>query len=317
MTSNQNPSNTRGPRRLFRLAGAALLASAAATTAFAQATPAPATPTTAAGSTASESAGQRGDNRRVAEHRRERGGKHHRAGRGGRGGPHGMHRMFSPAKVAGALAAIETGIGVRPDQMESWRAFTSALVDFADASQPPRMGRGPDGMRMMPNADADPADAADDEVAEDQATDETDGSDDTETMSEASDTSEADDAVAGQGGDFGAFRMLDRMADRAIARGDKAETLKSALADLQTTLTPQQITTARSLVRSMMRDARAEHRMKMRARVGERGGHHGRMGRGGDHGEMHRRHHGGGKHEGGNRRHERHHGGGEQRPDRG
>ena len=75
-----------------------------------------------------------------------------------------------------------------------------------------------------------------------------------------------------------AFRFLDRMADRAIERGDKAEALKSAIDGLKGVLTDEQVATARGLVRSMMMEAHQRHH-------GRHGGwrHHG-WDRGGERG---------------------------------
>ncbi|MAU98862.1 MAG: hypothetical protein CMP81_23760 [Fulvimarina sp.] len=175
----------------------------------------------------------------------------------GRHGPRGM--MMSPAKLAGALAALETGVGIQPDQMATWRTFTGALIAFAESVQPPRrgmhgMGPGPRGME-----------------ADDEADDAADAPDVTAPQDGAAKASPDDSALQTQDGQRGlfAFRMLDRFADRAIEAGDRAETLKSAMADLERTLTPEQIDTARGLVRSMMRDMRHEWRR------GEHGPRHG------------------------------------------
>ncbi|HEX2020194.1 MAG TPA: hypothetical protein VGO17_14760 [Aurantimonas sp.] len=278
-------TRTRRPSKVIALLGAALLAGTAAAHAQAPAQ-GQGTPSAAQAGPATPGA-QRGDGPRMGQYH-HRGGRHHmQRGYGGMRGHARMMQMFSPAKVAGALAAIETGIGVQPDQMEAWRNFTGALVAFADGAQPPHMGMRRGGVRMMPNANAAateaPADSDLEETIEDQVELPGDDVDDaTDTVDTAAD---ADDEVAAGVAGPG-FVMLDRMADRAIAQGERAQTLKSALADLQQTLTPEQIDTARSLVRSMMRDARREHRTEMRGRHGGRDGemHHGRR----HHGEHHR-----------------------------
>ncbi|NDV88447.1 hypothetical protein GTW51_17235 [Aurantimonas aggregata] len=279
--------NSRRPSKLIALLGAALMAGTGA--AYAQApTQGPAGATQAGPATPGA---ERGDGPRMG---RERGGRHHmqRGHHGPRGGHHGqMMRMFSPAKVAGALAAIETGIGVQPDQMAAWRTFSGALVAFADGAQPPYMGPRRGGRMMMPNAGAAPEapgafeDSQLEETIEDQV--ELPGDDADEGADSVDTADDADDTVAAEAAGPG-FMMLDRMADRAIEQGERAETLKAALADLQQTLTPEQIDTARSLVRSMMRDARKEHRAEMRERRGGRDGEmrHGKPG----HGEHHRNH---------------------------
>ncbi|NDW06417.1 hypothetical protein [Jiella pacifica] len=181
--------------------------------------------------------------------------------RGHHGWRHNRHHgprhggMMSPAKLAGALAALETGIGIQPDQMGTWRNFTGALVAFAEAAQPPHgprgMGPGPRGPRGMDAGRGGPG--ATPAPQPPQA-----GSADSEVAAGGSETAGAP-GDRGQNGLF-AFRMLDRFADRAIDAGEKAKALKSALADLESTLTPEQIDRARGLVRSMMRDMRQERR---------------------------------------------------------
>lgn len=290
-TSPLSGTRTRRPSKLIALLGAALMAGTGA--AYAQA---PAQGQGPAGMTQSGPAtpgAQRGDGPRMGQYH-HRGGRHYmQRGHGPRGGHARMMQMFSPAKVAGALAAIETGIGVQPDQMEAWRTFSGALVAFADGAQPPHRGMGRGGVRMMPNANAaDEAQGESDETALDETIAdqvELPGDDSDDTADSVDATEDGDDAVASDMAGPG-FMMLDRMADRAIAQGERAETLKAAMADLQQTLTPEQIDTARSLVRSMMRDARAEHRAEMRERRGGRDGEmrHGKRG----HDEHHRKHDG-------------------------
>ncbi|MCE7027245.1 hypothetical protein [Jiella avicenniae] len=229
--------------------GAALAAALFGTSAFAQGVPQqPREPS--ARMQAGEGPGHKGPGRhgamRFAQdfergHHGWRHGRHH--------GP--RHGMMSPAKLAGALAALETGIGIQPDQMGTWRNFTGALVAFAEAAQPPRgrhgMGPGPRGPRGMDAGRGGP------------------GATPAPQPPEAGAGNADDAAAAGAPGDrpqqgLFAFRMLDRFADRAIDAGEKAKTLKSALADLEATLTPEQVDRARGLVRAMMRDMRKEHR---------------------------------------------------------
>ncbi len=282
------------PSRFVAIAAAALMASTAAGTAFAQQTTSPAQPSAA---TASDSRDMpmmgRGDGKGMSGQRGERGGKEFKGhggmrGMGGMGGMgHGgrhagmMARMFTPAHVADALSTIETGIGVRPDQMEAWRKFTAAVVAFADASQPPRMGMGMGQGRgmMMPNSEDDDTAMADDTDTTAMADEETD---DTAASDEAMQSEEETDTSDQAKPQFRGFRMLDRMADRAIAQAGKAEALKSALAEVEAVLTPEQITGVQSIVRSMMRDAHATRGMQMRGHGGGRGDMHGGYGRGGD-----------------------------------
>ncbi len=284
MTQLHNRQTTR-PSRFVAIAAAALMASTAAGTAFAQQTTTPAQPSAATASDSRDGSMMRRGGKEFKGHGGMGG-----MGRMGHGGRHAgmMARMFTPARVADALATIETGIGVRPDQMEAWRTFTAAVVAFADASQPPRMGMGMgmgmgQGRRMMmPNAGAD---TSDDDTAMADDTDTTaiadEETDDTAASDEAMQSEEEADTDNQAGPRFRGFRMLERMADRAIAQAGKAEALKSALAEVEAVLTPEQITSAQSIVRSMMRDAHGQHRMQMRGHGGGRGdmgGHHGRGG---------------------------------------
>ncbi len=186
-------------------------------------------------------------------------GRHH----GRHHGP--RHGMMSPAKLAGALAALETGIGIQPDQMTTWRRFTGSLIAFAEAARPGPGGMGPGGMgprgprgmdRDRNGPDTPPAPQA--------------GPSETDRDSPA--TAGAPDEQGPN--DLFAFRMLDRFADRAIEAGDRARELKSALADLESTLTPEQIDRARGLIRSMMRDMREDRRGDRRGGEGRWSDHH-------------------------------------------
>ncbi|MDY8110006.1 Spy/CpxP family protein refolding chaperone [Fulvimarina sp. 2208YS6-2-32] len=187
--------------------------------------------------------GARGERR--GERADRHGKRHHADRRGGRGG-YGMGFMMNPAKVASGLAALETGIGITSDQMDVWREFSSAAVAFAAASRP---SHGPRGERWR-------------------------------DRDEAPEAGQAPNAATGGEAASGAqrtpFDRLERITSRAIASGEAARTLQSAAETLQQSLTPEQIDTARTLMRSMMREARMEQR-----------GHHGKGGRHGGHGDHH------------------------------
>ena len=124
-------------------------------------------------------------------------------------------------RLAGKLAAVETAIGVRSDQLDAWRDFTSKLVAFA--TPPWQQDRGPGMNRAAaakppmkagnPQGDATPPD-----------------------MPPANDS--------GKG-----FGILDRIVDRAIQRGDEAKQLKDSMQKLKSVLTPQQMQTAWMLMR--------------------------------------------------------------------
>lgn len=62
---------------------------------------------------------------------------------GGRGPADGWHgpmrrdRADAPMRLAAALAAAETFIGIRSAQLDAWRDYTSALIDLAAPPPPP------------------------------------------------------------------------------------------------------------------------------------------------------------------------------------
>ncbi|MEE2952932.1 hypothetical protein SAMN06297251_12162 [Fulvimarina manganoxydans] len=275
-TKNQNKAALGKPSRIVAaLMGATLLASAAPVYAQGQ-TPGGQPPQ----SEVERSLPPKPDARRhqkpqrMVEHRggeRDHGPHRSGPGRRGPGGP----MMFSPAKVAEALSTLETGIGIQPDQMEAWRSFTGAVVSFTEAVQPPRMGPPREGRP----GDRGPGDTGPDAGGplmgpDDQAPQPGDAGPDASPPSTVSTPQD-------QGNGFRALDMLDRFADRAVDAGEKAQALKSAIADLKTVLTPEQAATAQALVRDMMRDARGDRGPGMRGPGMHRGpdrderrGHH-------------------------------------------
>lgn len=109
--------------------------------------------------------------------------------------------------VAGHFAAMETLIGIRSDQLDAWRAFTSAAlammppppIDFRmRASQVPGTPDGPGA--GQPNT-----------------------------------------KVVAQAKEPDAFAIAEHMADQAIAHGENAKTLKQAILTLRQKLTPEQL----------------------------------------------------------------------------
>lgn len=283
-------SRSRPRTRWFGLVGAALLATTAATSTFAQGAGAPPPPPQAQGPAGDKGPEARGPGagpeadgpRMMSESHGPRGGPGAwRHGPRGMYHGHGMRDMVSPARLAVALSAMETGIGIKADQMDAWRTFTGSLIAFAEASEP---SFGP-GMRPGPDQDADDQgqDGSDQDVGSGDAAPTAPGASDTDA--EQADRNEQDS-------DLFAFRLLDRIADQAIDRGEKAQALKSALDNLETTLTPDQIQAARGLIRSMVQEAREMrgpragrhfgHRPKPWMHYGERWG--GMRGPGGPHG---------------------------------
>ncbi|WP_271168428.1 hypothetical protein [Hansschlegelia plantiphila] len=133
----------------------------------------------------------------------EHGGASGPQGWGGPDGPRrgpGGDRRGGPMKLAARLSAMETLIGIRADQLDAWRAFTSAAVDLVT---PPAR---PEPMK---------------------------------------------DGADGQPKPREAFDLADRMADRAIARGEKAKALKEAVAALRQKLTPEQLERVKLVEREM------------------------------------------------------------------
>lgn len=160
-----------------------------------------------------------------------------RMDRGYRHGEHGRDRDRGPRRWYGAvfgerlamrLAAAETAAGIKTAQLDVWRTFTAALVDFATPMPPRRGGMMMDDESMMmqgEETDADP------------------GSDEAQTPTGDQ------QAAGGDRGAQGGFDMLDRMIARVENRAEKAEKLKTAKSALEAVLQPgQKETIARFLM---------------------------------------------------------------------
>lgn len=158
-------------------------------------------------------------------------------GPGGPGGPGRMARGDRPDRpsmlwnVSSRLAAAETALGITPDQQDSWSAFTRAAIAFVEAGRPARGG--PDTAAQDEDDEAGPA------------------SDDTAAI-EADDADEAAPTLP----DSRPFARVDRMLERSIARGQAADTLRTAMAQLAGDLTPEQTATAERLLRELPRPGR-------------------------------------------------------------
>lgn len=72
----------------------------------------------------------------------------------GRPGPGWRHRPDFKMKLARDLAGLETLIGIRADQLDAWRDYTSALLAVAEPPRPPMptMDRAADGPGKGPEA---------------------------------------------------------------------------------------------------------------------------------------------------------------------
>lgn len=122
-------------------------------------------------------------------------------------GPEGFgpHRMGPPPEfmLAARLAALETRVGIRSEQLDAWRDYTSALQAVLS---PPRHDRGPGG-----------------------------------TGGPGPGEPEAKGPDAGPGGKPDPFAFQERLADEVTARAASAAKLKDAIAELRTKLTPEQL----------------------------------------------------------------------------
>ncbi|QOG06282.1 hypothetical protein IGS74_17375 [Aureimonas sp. OT7] len=158
-------------------------------------------------------------------------------GPGGPGGPGRMMRGERPDRpsmlwdVASRLTAAETALGITAEQQDSWNAFTRAAIGFVEAGRPARGG--PD---VAAQDDEDEAGPASDDAA-------------------ATETDDADEAAPTLP-DSRPFARVDRMLERSIARGQAAETLRTAMAQLAGELTPEQTATAERLLRELPRPGR-------------------------------------------------------------
>ena len=148
---------------------------------------------------------------------------------------HGMRHGRPPFSdfVAMKLAAAEQAAGIKSAQLDAWRTFSAALVDFTTFERPPR---GPAGAEERPDGapEAAPGDAAPDGIVDDgtEPDDATDGN------------AEAETERRGPRGrhmrERSGFDMLDRVIAMSEQRAEKAATLKTALADLEAVLEPEQ-----------------------------------------------------------------------------
>lgn len=134
---------------------------------------------------------------------------------------YGHHHANRQMRLAEKLAAVETAIGVRSDQLDAWRDFTSKLIAFATPPWQQNRASGPN-KAAGGNPPMKAGNARGDATLPD--------------VPPAKDS----------GSKFG---MLDRMIDGAIQRGDEARQLKDSLQKLESVLTPEQIQTARMLMR--------------------------------------------------------------------
>ncbi|OBQ71064.1 hypothetical protein [Mesorhizobium erdmanii] len=123
-------------------------------------------------------------------------------------GPQGFgpHHMGPPPEfmLAARLAVLETRVGIRSEQLDAWRDYTSALQAVL---APPRHDRGPGGTGGPGGPDAPEAKVPD----------------------------------AGPGGKPDPFAFQERLADEVTARAASAAKLKDAIAELRTKLSPEQL----------------------------------------------------------------------------
>ncbi|MBZ9670845.1 hypothetical protein [Mesorhizobium sp. ES1-3] len=121
-------------------------------------------------------------------------------------GPEGFgpRRLGPPPEfmLAARLAALETRVGIRSEQLDAWRDYTSALQAVLS---PPRPDRGP-GWPARPDG-----------------------------------APQAKGPDAGAGGTPDPFAFQERLADDVTARAASAAKLKDAIAELRAKLTPEQL----------------------------------------------------------------------------
>ncbi|MBZ9746564.1 hypothetical protein LB516_15015 [Mesorhizobium sp. CO1-1-7] len=129
-------------------------------------------------------------------------------------GPHSFGPQgFGPRRVgpppefmlAARLAALETRVGIRSEQLDAWRDYTSALQAVLS---PPRPDRGPGGTGRPGGPDGGP---------------------------------QARGPDAGPAGKPDPFAFQERLADDVTARAASAAKLKDAIAELRAKLTPEQL----------------------------------------------------------------------------
>ena len=180
----------------------------------------------------------RGMDRGGMDHDR-RGYRHDRDGDRDRVRAHRWHHQWSGERLATRLAAAEVAAGIKTSQLDAWRSFTAALVDFATPM--PHRGRpgGPGGPgEGMP--------------MEDRMDDTSTG--DTPAVGQQAAPGDAGDAPAAGTGEQvtrpdsprlgrsrpSGFDFLDRVILRVEDRAAKAERLKTAKSELEAVLEPGQ-----------------------------------------------------------------------------
>lgn len=143
-----------------------------------------------------------------------------------------FHRWHGPSfaeRLAIKLAGAETAAGIKSSQLDAWRTFTAALVDFSTFQRPSMMDRdqagGEDEMDDEAMAPADDQQAA--------------APDATEAAPTAPPPATGPDAAPDRAGRSG-MDFLDRLIARAETRAEKAAKLKAAKTQLETVLEPGQ-----------------------------------------------------------------------------
>lgn len=148
--------------------------------------------------------GDRGP-RRASDRGKDRAGPRDEARKMGRMGRHGhaRHRQPLGLRIAERLAQTETYVGITSAQLDLWRAYSTALIDFFER---PARDRGPGGPR--PSAAPPPA---------------------------------AQGEAGAAPAEAAPVLFAERLADRAIERAERATALKTALDALRAELSPEQL----------------------------------------------------------------------------
>ncbi|SKA21455.1 Spy/CpxP family protein refolding chaperone [Consotaella salsifontis] len=185
--------------------------------------------------------------------------------------------------LSGGLNAAETALGITDDQQDAWKAFTSAVINFAQTMRPGPMGPGMMGPDMMGPDMMDQMSSSADDDDEDTAPDQPPSvaTPQSNSVAPVPEPDSSNNRSQRKLEDLPAVRMLDRMIDRQAQRAEAAKKLRDAVSGLSAVLTPDQVKTAQALLREMPHRGMHRgwhHRWRDDGQRGWRDGHKGRHG---------------------------------------